>query len=322
MSRRSSPAAGTVTVRVPATAANLGPGYDSFGLALGRYDTVTARLADPGAGPRIRVTGQGAGSVPLDESHLVYRSAMRGFAEWGQPAPALDLVCHNEIPHGGGQGSSAAAIVAGLAVARALTTAAGADGGAGADVAASRSDEALLDLASTLEGHPDNAAPAVLGSFTVAWQGPDGRTRVVRRPVHQDIRVLLFTAATGASTEQARALLPTQVPHRDAVANVAAAALLVHALTDEPALLLDATADRLHQPYRAGALPTTAMLVSRLRDAGLAAVVSGAGPSVLAFVTEEQWRGRAAWWERPGDGFTAEILPVDTGGLQVSTARG
>lgn len=314
-----------MTVRVPATSANLGPGYDSFGLALGRYDTVTARLADPGAGPRIRVTGQGAGSVPLDESHLVYRSAMRGFAEWGQPARALELVCHNEIPHGGGQGSSAAAIVAGLAVARALT--AGADDGAGAGVdgtagRAGRSDEALLDLASTLEGHPDNAAPAVLGSFTVAWQGPDGRTRVVRRPVHPAIRLLLFTAASGASTEQARALLPTQVPHRDAVANVAAAALLVHALTDEPALLLDATADRLHQPYRAGALPATAALVARLRDAGLAAVVSGAGPSVLAFVTDQQLTGRAAWWQHPGDGFTAEILPVDTGGLRVVTRRG
>ncbi|NNG37466.1 homoserine kinase [Nakamurella aerolata] len=310
MSRPADGSPAAVTVRVPATSANLGPGYDSFGVALGRYDTVTARPAPPGEGPRIRVTGEGADTVPLDESHLVYRSAMRGFAELGQPAMALDLVCHNEIPHGGGQGSSAAAIVAGLAVARALT----------ADGAARLPDEALLDLASSIEGHPDNAAPAVLGSFTVAWQGPDGRTRVVRRPVHPDIRLVLFSSAVGASTEQARALLPTQVPHRDAVANVAAAALLVHALTDEPALLLDATADRLHQPYRADALPATAQLVARLRGAGVAAVVSGAGPSVLAFVTAEQLGSDAArLWERPPDGFTAAILPVDTDGLQVST---
>jgi homoserine kinase len=288
----------TVLVRVPATAANLGPGYDCFGLALGRYDEVIARRTD---GPlRISVTGCGSADVPLTAEHLVYRSALLGFEALGEPAPTLELVCRNEIPHGGGQGSSAAAIVAGLAVARMLTP----DGQQRMPL------RRLLDLASQVEGHPDNAAPAVLGGFTIAWMDDAGRTQVVQRQVHPKVRAMMFSARRGASTERARAVLPSTVPHADAAANSAAAALFVHAITDDPTLLLTATRDYLHQRYRAASLPETADLVDELRAAGIAAVVSGAGPSVLALVTEEIDRQR---WLRPG--FDLVELPIQHGPL-------
>lgn len=293
------PDAGPVRVRVPATAANLGPGYDSLGIALGRYDTVTARRID-GQQPRIEVSGCGADSVPRTAEHLVYRSALLGFQELGEPAPSMELLCRNEIPHGGGQGSSAAAIVAGLAIARELTPAG----------RQKMPDAALLDLAARLEGHPDNAAPAVLGGFTLAWTDACGHTTVVRRKVHPDITVLMFSATRGSSTAQARAMLPPTVPHAEAAANSAAAALLVHAIADEPSLLMAGTEDFLHQRYRAAAMPATAALVADLRRAGIAAVVSGAGPSVLAFLTDDL---PLESWRRPG--FDPMRLAVDEQGL-------
>lgn len=286
-------AAEAAWVRVPATSANLGPGYDCFGIALGRYDEVFARRA--GGPMRITVSGCGADSVPLSAEHLVYRSALLGFQSLGEPAPTLELVCRNEIPHGGGQGSSAAAIVAGLAVARMLTP------GGPERMPLS----ALLDIASRVEGHPDNAAPAVLGGFTIAWMDADRRTRVARPTVHPGVRVLLFSAQRGSSTERARALLPATVPHGDAAANAAAAALFVHAISTEPTLLPAATEDHLHQRFRAAAMPETAELVADLRAAGLAAVVSGAGPSVLAFVSTEI---DLRQWQRPG--FVPIEVPI------------
>lgn len=292
-----------VRVRVPATSANVGPGYDCLGLAVGRYDEVVARRSPDG--PRIEVTGCGEDTVPRTPEHLVYRSALRGFAELGEPPVDLELLCRNEIPHGGGQGSSAAAIVAGLAVARALTP-----GGP-----ERMSDRDLLDVAAAIEGHPDNAAPAVLGGFTLAWT-MDGHTRVVRRRVHPDIRVMMFGAARGSSTEMARAILPEQVPHRDAADNTRAAALLVHAMSDDPSMLLPATEDRLHQQYRASVMSDTADLVGELRAAGIAAVVSGAGPSVLALLGPGTVAGfDIGRWRRPG--FDPVELPLDDDGLRV-----
>lgn len=296
-----------VRVRVPATSANVGPGYDCLGVALGRYDEVVARHSPDG--PRIEVSGHGASTVPRTPEHLVYSSALRGLAELGEPAVDLELRCRNEIPHGGGQGSSAAAIVAGLAVARALTP----------DGTERMSDHDLLDIASAIEGHPDNAAPAVLGGFTLAWT-VDGHTRVVRRRVHPDIRVVMFGAAWGSSTEMARAILPDRVPHRDAADNSRAAALLMHAMSDDPSMLLPATEDRLHQQYRASVMPDTAALVAELRAASIAAVVSGAGPSVLALL--EQPTGAAFdvdRWTRPG--FDPVELPIDGSGLQVEAVE-
>lgn len=285
-----------VRIRVPATSANLGPGYDCFGLALARHDEVIAQRT--AGGLRLAVAGVGADTVPRTIEHLVLRSAAAGFAVMDEPLPGLDVKCTNTIPHGGGLGSSAAAIVAGLLLARGLT----------ADGANRLSDSALLDLASRLEGHPDNVAATLLGGFTLAWLGDDGRARAVRRDVHPAVRVVVFTARQSSATEHARAALPATVPYADAAANVARAALLVHALTTDPALLFDATQDRLHQSYRGPGHPVSAVLLDDLRAAGIAAVISGAGPSVLALTTEPLDPDR---WAR--DGFAMAEVAVETG---------
>ena len=143
----------------------------------------------------------------------------------------------------------------------------------------------MLGLANEMEGHPDNVAPALFGGFTLAFLDDDGRPVAVRREVHPDIRVVVFSAHQASSTHHTRGLLPAMVPHADASANAAAAGLLVHAMTVDPSFLLPATRDRLHQDYRAPAMPESARLVAELRQAGIAAVISGAGPSVIALVT-------------------------------------
>ncbi|MEJ7649145.1 MAG: homoserine kinase [Nakamurella sp.] len=298
------PGEGWVAVSVPATSANLGPGYDSLGLALDKRDVVWGRRSDSGV--RIEVQGCGASTVPRTADNLVHRSAQRALAALDEPLADLELLCHNMIPHGGGQGSSAAAIVAGLAVGRALVP----------DGSMRMSDGDLLDIAAGIEGHPDNAAPAVLGGFTLSWIEESGRTRVVRPVVHPEVSVLLFSADRGASTEMARTLLPDTVPHRDAAMNSRTSALLMYALGHAPELLFEATHDWLHQRYRASAMRPTADLVLRLRDAGFAATVSGAGPSVLVLLDPRSRRDfdRDAWQV---DGFEVETLAVDTRGLVV-----
>ncbi len=291
-----------VHVSVPATAANLGPGYDCFGLAMARYDEVSAQIID---GPvRVDVTGVGAGSVPLDETHLVLRAAGKVFDLLGEPRHSLWLECINRIPHGGGQGSSAAATVAGMLLARALVP-----GGT------ARLDDAdLLALATDMEGHPDNVAPALFGGLTISWTQPDGTVRSIRRRVHQDVRLGVFTASAHCSTKAARDMLPGNVSHGDAVKNSAAVAVLLHALTEDPVYLWDGTVDLLHQQYREPAMPASAELVRDLRKAGIAAVVSGAGPSVLALLTEQI---DAAQWRRPG--FVLAELAVDSDGAKVTS---
>ena len=192
----------------------------------------------------------------------------------GQP-PGLALRCANRIPHGRGLGSSAAAIVAGILAARALT-----DGGADRLPL-----DAVLKLATDIEGHPDNVAACLFGGLTIAWTGDDGAAAIRLSPLHMIVPAVLV-APEPLSTEAARGVLPSSVPHADAVANAARSALLVAALTSAPHALLEATRDWLHQPYRAGVMPVTADLVGRLRGAGVPAVVSGAGPSVLAFLVK------------------------------------
>lgn len=287
---------GWATVRVPATAANLGPGYDCFGLALQRYDEVEAALCPDGL--RVDVEGVGAGQVPTDANHLVIRAMALAWAAVDQQLPSVWLRCRNAIPHGGGQGSSAAAIVAGLLLGRALLP------GGGAEV----SDDLILQLANGMEGHPDNVAPALLGGFTLAWLDEQGGAAAIRQVVHPSVRAVVFTAAQASSTHHSRKLLPQTVSHADAAANAASAALLVHALTMDPSYLLQATKDRLHQPYRAASMPESARLMNDLRDAGIAAVISGAGPSVLALVTDDLERGR---WRRNGfDAQEVQICPT------------
>jgi homoserine kinase len=261
----------TARVRVPATSANLGPGFDTFGLALARYDTVQATVTDGGL--EVDVTGEGAADVPRDETHLVVASLLTGLRTWGHEPPGLALRCANAIPHSRGLGSSAAAIVAGLVAARALAET--------DDAAPGPGDADVLRLAAELEGHPDNVAAALYGGFTLAWSGTGG-TRVATLAPHEAVLAVTCVPAWPMSTALARGLLPAEVPYADAVHNAARAGLLVAALTGAPEYLMDATDDRLHQPYRAAAMPATERLLVALRERGVPAVLSGAGPTVLA----------------------------------------
>ena len=263
-----------VGVRVPATSANLGPGFDALGLALSLYDEVEAWGC--ASGLSIEISGEGANLAGAGEDHMVVRAMRAAFAVTGGQPPGLGLRCLNRIPHGRGLGSSAAAIVAGILAARALA-------GPGA---AKLADGALLRLATELEGHPDNVAACLRGGLTIAWTA-DGEPRMVRLEPLASIRPVICVGPAPVRTEVARRLLPDLVPHREAAANAGRSALLVAALTQlpaEPGALLAATRDWLHQDYRAEAMPETAALVGRLRAAGIPAVVSGAGPSVLALL--------------------------------------
>lgn len=257
-----------VRVSVPATSANLGPGFDSLGLALGRHDLVEVR-AIGAVETIVEVHGEGAGEVPLGEDHLVVRALRAAIDLVGAPQTGLHMVCRNEIPHGRGMGSSAAAVVAGIAAARALI----------ADPDA-LDDETALNLATRFEGHPDNAAPAILGGATIAWTGETG-ARATRLDVHTDVEPWVLVPTVRLATKKARGVLPPVVPHADAAFSAGRAALLVEALTRRPELLFEGTEDRLHQEYRADVMPTSVELVRALRARGLAAVVSGAGPTVL-----------------------------------------
>lgn len=271
----------SVTVRVPATSANLGPGFDTLGLALALYDelTVTATAAP---GVHVEVEGVGAGEVPTDDSNLVVRSIKHAFDHYGLPMPGLQLHAHNVIPHGRGLGSSGAAIVSGIMAAKGLL-----EGVVDID------SDALLTLATELEGHPDNVAPALFGGLTIAWTTADG-PRAKKLIVHRGVSPVVCVPAATMSTALARSLQPASVPHEDAVFNVSRSALLIAALIQSPELLLEATEDRLHQGYRASAMPETNALIQVLREHGLAAVVSGAGPSVLVLASDPSQRLVAA----------------------------
>ncbi len=264
--------------RVGASSANLGPGFDSFGLALGLLDEVRVRVTST-PGVVVEVAGEGSGELAGGEQHLVVRALRRAVRAAGvQQPPGLHLLCQNSIPHGRGLGSSAAAVVAGLVAGQSLARTATGDDRLDVDH--------LLALATEIEGHPDNAAAALLGGLTVSWtQG--GRPRAVRVTPHPEIVALLLVPDLRLATRHARSLLPTTVSHADAAANAARAALLVLALTQDPGLLLTATEDRLHQSQRRPGMPQTLDLVDRLRAAGRPAVVSGAGPSVLVLSTRD-----------------------------------
>ena len=261
--------AAPVRIRVPATSANVGPGFDACALALGLYDDVVVQVAE--AGLDIQVAGEGATNVPTGERHLIVKAMRRAFAVLGGQPRGLALRCANRIPHGRGLGSSAAAIVAGVVAARALVV-----GGV-----ERLDDDGVLQLASSLEGHPDNVAACLLGGYTIAWQEAE-LVRVLRLDVADAIVPVVFVPTTRVATSKARRLLPEQVPFADAALVAGRAALLTAALTRRPDLLLPATEDRLHQSYRASAMPRTAALVEQLRSTGIPATVSGAGPSVLA----------------------------------------
>lgn len=259
----------TAAVQVPATSANLGPGFDSLGMALGLADRVSIE-AVAGA-TTVEVTGEGADSVPDGEDHLVVRAVRRGLDHAGAPQSGLRMRCRNVIPHGRGLGSSAAAVVAGLLLARGLV--------ADPEVL---DDDAVLTLATEMEGHPDNAAPALLGGVTISWmEGERARTARLDLGSGTTIDPVVLVPSTALSTSTARSLLPETVPHADAAFTAGRAALLIHALTADPGLLMPATEDRLHQEQRAPGMPESVELVRVLRSEGYPATISGAGPTVL-----------------------------------------
>lgn len=276
----------TATVRVPASSANLGPGFDSIGVALGVWDRCRATVLDR-SGLEISIEGEGAGAVPTDASHLVHRSLGHAFDSLGAQAPkGLRLECDNAVPHGRGMGSSATAIVTGIALAHALLGACDDRTGGGGDGIDPIDLSAVNDLAARLEGHPDNSSASVYGGVTLSWSDdPERGTTTLRLAPHPEIVPVVFTPEAQLSTATARAVLPTQVRLADAAANSARAALLVHALTEAPEHLLDGTREWLHQEPRRASYAASMTLVDQLRAEGHAAVISGAGPSVLVLAT-------------------------------------
>lgn len=267
----------TTRVRVPASSANLGPGFDCLGLALGIYDDMTVTVTRGGV--EVIVAGEAAGEVPLDDRHLVVRALRRGLEFAGVAVPGIRLECRNAIPHSRGLGSSASAVVGGLAAASGLLRRDGRRAGL--------TEPELVQLSGEFEGHPDNAAASVLGSAVVTWTtcGENPAYFARKLALHPSIAATVFIPGVCSSTAVTRALLPHQVPRADAVFNLSRSALAVVALTTDPSCLVDATTDRLHQGYRAPAMPATAELVAELRERGHAATVSGAGPCVLVLGT-------------------------------------
>ncbi len=292
---------------MPATSANLGPGFDCLGMALGIHDHLVAMVTDD-PGVLVHVDGEGADFLPRDERHLVARAMAQAWAAMEVEPPGVVLRCDNAIPQSRGLGSSAAAIVGGILLARGLVV----------EGDALLPDEAVLDLAATMEGHPDNVAATLLGGFTTAWVATPGvddmHAGAVRRDVHEAVSPVVLVPPSGMSTASARRMLADEVSREDAVFNIGRVALLVHALTEDPGHLMAATEDRLHQDARAQAYPTSHALVVALRSAGIPAVISGAGPTVLALADAST---AAVATEHAPQGWDALVVDPDPVGARV-----
>jgi homoserine kinase len=289
----------SATVQVPATSANLGPGFDCLGLALNIYLRVSCRTADGGL--RISATGLDAAGVSTGEDNLVYRAMRLLFDAAGKPAPALDIDIDNSIPLSRGLGSSAAAIVAGLVAANALC-------------GKPFERRQLLDIGLPLEGHPDNLAPALFGGLRVSSMA-DGTVLTVPVALKNVPRIVLFIPDFVMSTSEARRVLPDSVPRADAIFNTCRSSLLVAALAaGDLSVLRWAMEDRLHQPYRGAIFPALPKLLEAALEAGAAgAAMSGAGSTVVALcdhdpapITSALERAAAAEG-LGGRGVTAEI---------------
>lgn len=294
-----------VHVKVPSTSANLGPGFDTMGVALSVYDELIA-TATTGTGVEVRVTGVGEGDLPTDDSHLIVRSMRHVYDRVGKDMPGLALESTNRIPHSRGMGSSGSAIVAGVVAAAGLL-----------EGTVPLTEHDLLTFATEIEGHPDNVAPALFGGLTIAWtNGTAPHSK--KLSVHRGVSPLVLVPEFTMSTELARSLQPQQVPYEDAVFNVSRSALLVAALTQSPELLLEATEDRLHQSYRGVAMPRTKDLIEMLRGEGHAAVVSGAGPSILVLCNGPAERMHAASLVETHDAtWERKLLTIDIQGATV-----
>ena len=267
----------SIHVKAPATTANLGPGFDCLGMALDLWNSlevisgeVTPVAELPGDGHLVEITGHGAGELAADSSNLIYRSMRFLFQEAGQELPPVRLRCHNEIPLARGLGSSAAAIAGGLVAANALS------GGAFAA-------KELLEMAATIEGHPDNVAAAVLGGLQLVLS--DERllyTAPIATP--PELQLVLFVPEVRIATEDARAVMPSHISVADAVHNTSRIALLVAGMaTNHPEYFRLGTEDRLHQPYRLPLFPAMKVIFAAAGDAGaLGVFLSGSGSTVLA----------------------------------------
>ena len=296
-----------VVVEVPATTANLGPGFDTLGMALTIQDRLSATVVDT-PGILVDVHGVGEGEVPTDETNLITRSMAHAFASKKIPMPGIHLEAHNVIPHGRGLGSSGAAIVSGVMAAKGLL-----------EGIAEFSASELLALATDMEGHPDNIAPSLFGGLTIAWMTDEG-PKHKKLSVHRGVSLVVAVPEDSSmSTQLARSLQPETVPHQDAIFNLSRSALLIAALIQSPELLFEATEDRLHQNYRASAMKDTDALLQSLRAKGYAAVVSGAGPSVLILCPDPGQRLDIAQVveAHPGGTWTSHMLTVDERGATV-----
>jgi homoserine kinase len=301
---RALPAGLTATSVVAASSANLGPGFDSLGLALSLYDEIVVETTESGL--NIEVEGEGAGQVPLDSTHLVVRAIQHGLRALGSTVNGLNVRCCNAIPQSRGLGSSAAAVVGGLAAVNGLVAQTGSKPMSEAD---------LIQRSSEFEGHPDNAAAAVLGGGVVSWTstgatGPRYRGASLR--IHPDIHLFSAIPEQRSLTAETRVLLPRSVSHGDARFNVSRAALLVVALTERPDLLMDATEDALHQPHRAIAMRASAEYLQLFRRCGVSAVLSGAGPAVLALSTQQELPAEVLEFGA-ANGFTVSEMSVGEG---------
>lgn len=296
-------------LRVPATSANLGPGYDCMGLALGWEDVIDV-VAEPRQTPEesrisVEIRGQGAETLPKDASHLVIALVERILAERGYRLPDLSVTADNAIPHSRGLGSSAAAVATAVVTASQL-------------LPEGLSEDEQMQIGSRVEGHPDNYVPALRGGVALSWEA-GGRFDTAPLRHLPELRTVLAVPDFEQSTEAARDLLPASVPHADAARNSSRAALLVHALTRDPSVLMEATEDALHQEYRRSAFPESMQLVDQLRGAGHPAVISGAGPSVLVLTRGDDSAEAAAGMigGQPGETWTPMILPISATGATV-----
>lgn len=296
-----------IRLRAPGSTSNLGPGFDTLGLALTLYNRMTIRPASH-AGADIAITGEGAGVLPGDETNLFYRAASAAASKAGRALPGLDVEMRNEVPLARGLGSSATAIVAGLVSANHL-------------LGRPLSEPELLGLATEIEGHPDNVSACLKGGLTICSTSGQ-RTDCLRMVPPVELRCVVAIPQFELETRAARAALPKQVAHREAVANVSRACLLTAALAiGDVEMLGKATQDRLHEPYRAPFIPGFEAVLSAARDAGAAGTcLSGAGPSLLAFATDRADHVRQAMvetWHREGVEAGGFVLEIDTDGVVI-----
>ena len=296
---------GAVRILVPASSANLGPGFDSMGLALAVHDELTAMVTND-EGIKVDVEGEGAGAVSTDETNLVVRAINRGFSAMNAVPPGFILKCRNAIPHGRGLGSSASAVIGGLAVARSLVE-------GGEDLMSNRQ---ILNIALEFENHPDNLSAALYGGFNVSWLETSKAAGAVQPSVHEDVVPVVLIPPHELPTSKARGVLPQQVDRAAACHNLSRTGLLVYAISQDPGLLWEATSDRLHQDARAQMYPETTKIISALRERNMAAMTSGAGPAVLLLIDRNHASELEVALSVVPQEWTRIAVPVDFEGVR------